>query len=895
MSQQPEPRETSRSLFRRPANFVLYLLRLWIGLMHRFAWPVLIGAVVLTAGIVNYTASHLSMQSDTREMLSSRLEWRKHSNRFDEALPHLVRTIAIVVTGPNLDLTRDGAVALARRLRAEKGAFNFVLYAPDEPFFRKNGILFLDVDELDKLSARLADAQGLLGALVRDMSLRGLADVLSTASREVAKGETDPVPLAPVFERLSDTLEARLAGRDRFLSWRELLTGDSVKPGDRREIIVAQPSPDYGSLTPASEAFGIIRGAASELGLDAAHGYRVRLTGSLALQHEELESVRRSTGIAGLISLVLVGMVVFAALRSGRLVFSTIAVLLIGLAWTAGFAALAVGHLNIISVAFAVLFLGLGVDFGIQLSLRYRECIDNGVDNDTALEEAGVGVGKAMIISTTTSAIGFFAFVPTDYVGMAELGIIAGGGIVIALFLYMTLLPALMSRMPLKRRSALAGDHGLARMGSWIGRHHRTVVVVSTLIGLAGAASIPLLRFDFDPIKLRDPSTESVRTYIELAGDRDASLYIGGVLASNAAAADRLAIRLERLREVDHVVTLNSFVPKRQPDKLDIIDGMTVFLAPVFDQDGRDPLPTADQRRAALARLRDDLRRLAATPASGPTAAPARRLAGLLDRVVASGTSDEILISMERALLATLPNRLAELREALEADKVTAANLPDVMRGRLVARDGTVRIAVHPSEDLSDREALRRFVLATERVAPNITDQPIVMYKAGESVVLAFQQAGAIAAILIIVALVVILRNLVDAALVLAPVILAAMLTLAATVVFNIPFNFANVIAIPLLLALGVDFGVHLVLRYRETRSVTELLRTSTPRAVLYSGLTTMCSFGSLVVSTHRGTASMGLLLLISLTLALLCALIVFPALLAWRERLNDAVGATEG
>ena len=851
------------------------------------AWLVIAAIVVMTGLLATYTANNLGLQTDTNEMLSADLEWRKTNIRFDKGIPDLVRNITIVVSAPNPDLARDGASRLARRLGETDGIFNFVFYPPEEPFFRKNGLLFLDPDELGKLSDQLAEAQPLLATLARDLSLRGLFEVLTKASDGVMDGEAEPGQLAEVFDRISRTIEAGLSGRRLGLSWRELIDGEAAGPDDLRQVVLVQPNPDYRSLSPAKEAIQTIRGAARELGLDASNGYSVRLTGSLTIQEEELESVSKTAGLAGIISLILVGTVIFAGLRSGRLVWATLAVLIIGLIWTAGFAAITVGELNLISVAFAVLFLGMSVDFGIQLGLRYRESVDNGAINETALREAGVGVGRAICLSALTSAIGFFAFVPTDYVGMAELGIIAGTGIFIALFLYLTLLPAILAVYPLRRRTGgiEARDRGVARLSGWIARRHRAIVGGSLVLVAGGFATFPFLTFEFDPIKLKDPTTESVQTYLQLARDSDTSLYTIGILVPDLATAEKLGARLEKLPEVARVVTMGSFTPDKQDEKLELIEGMNVFLSPIFDQGAAKPKPTLAETRAETERLAGSLRRLASSPRAGDTARSATRLAGLLDRVAAGIGKDEAGIRrLERDLLGTLPNRLAELGDALEADTVTPKDVPDFLRRRYVALDGTFQVEVHPKEDLSDREALRRFVGAVQAVEPTATDNPVVMLEAGNTVITAFKQATATATVLIIVLLVVILRRLADAALVLAPVALAAVLSLATTTIFGIPFNFANVIALPLLVALGVDFGIHLILRYRETGSVAGLLRTSTPRAVFYSGLTTMCSFGSLIVSDHRGTASMGYLLLISLTLALFCALIVLPALLAWRE-----------
>lgn len=860
------------------------LLLHWTDAARRFAWAVIVGAIIATGFIAVYTANNLKMQTDTTEMLSSKLEWRKLNSRFDKALPDLRRNIVIVVTAPNPDLARDGAAALAKKLAAAQNVFNFVFFPPEEPYFKKNGLLLLETEEVDALSARLAEAQPLLASLAGDMSLRGLFGILADAGDEISKGSSKEMPqFARVLDRVAGVIESIGDKSPKSLSWLELLGSGNAKPSDSRQIILAQPNPDFGSLSPAEEAISLIRKFARDLKLDPDHGYSVHLTGGLSIQEEEFQSVKETAGLAGLISFVLVGLVIFAGLRSGRLVFATLAVLLVGLIWTAGFATLAIGYLNLISVAFAVLFLGLSVDYGIQYGLRYREEVDRGVSNEAALREAGAGVGRAVCLSALTSAIGFFAFVPTAYVGMAELGIIAGTGIFIAVFLYLTLLPAILSVYPLRRRTAPGRGRLFETVGGWLVARPRTVVIIGALLAIGGLATIPLLKFELDPIQLTDGSTESVRTFLELAQDAESSPYTIGILVPDDVAAKRVAAQLSKLSVVDRVTTAASYVPSDQEAKLDIIGGMGLFLSPVFEPPA-PPRPATDvERRKVIERLRGSLTKLATASTTGNLSTSAGRLRKALDRL--DGASAASLKGLERALLSSLPNRLSELETALDAGPVTQKDLPRVVKRRLFTADGEQLVSVHPTEDVSDPAALRRFVNAVSDVAPGATDRPVVILRAGESVIQAFKEAGAIAALLIIFVLILILRNIVEAALVLGPVVLAATLSLAATVVFDIPFNFANVIAIPLLMALGVDFGIHLILRYRETGgNLAELLASSTPRAVFYSGLTTMCSFGSLVVSDHRGTASMGWLLLISISLGLICALVVLPALLRWRR-----------
>jgi len=307
---------------------------------------------------------------------------------------------------------------------------------------------------------------------------------------------------------------------------------------------------------------------------------------------------------------------------------------------------------------------------------------------------------------------------------------------------------------------------------------------------------------------------------------------------------------------------------------------MGILLGPILHPQQKPP-ETDAERGQAVTDFQAKLAALAESPRAGELAAPAQRMAELLSQIAGDKTKTR---DIETALLANLPGQLAALRDSLKAAPVALADLPADLRRRYVTDDGRARIEVFPKENLDRQSALERFVAAVRTVAPNATDTPVTLLEGGGAVIDAFKLAGTIAFCGISILLLAMLRDVTQAVFVLLPLILAGLLTAAFAVAFGIPFNFANIIAIPLLFSLGVAFGIYLVLRYREAGSVAALMHSSTPRAVVFSALTTMVSFGSLMVSSHRGTASMGQLLALCLTLALGCTLIVLPALLAWHE-----------
>ena len=847
----------------------------WIDAMRRFAVLVTVLSLALTTAAAVYTARNLTVSTDTANLISPDLAFRRDADELKAKFPQFHDTVSVVLDASTADGAQDAQSALTAQLRADKTHFRTV-FAPDaDDFFARNGLLYLDEDALADLSDRLADAQPLLARLARDPSLSGLFDVLGLAIDDLGMDKAAPRGLRDVLARIEAVALSVFSGAPRNLSWVEMMMGGKTKPSERRRFITVQPVMDYTSLQPAKAAMDAIRRHAAALGHAKTQGIRLRLTGGAAMATEELASVSRGASLAGLISLVLVTLVLAFGLRSARLVAAILMTLVMGLIWTAGFTTLAIGHLNLISVAFAVLFIGLGVDFGIHFGLRYKEEIAKGATHGDALRNAGDGVAGALGLCTLAAAASFFAFVPTDYDGLSELGIIAGVGMFIALFANLTVLPALLTLMPLK--SGRAAEPGGNRFEAVIQRRAKPVTAVALVLGIAAAGLLPSARFDFNPVSLKDPTTESVATFLELMAEADTAPYTIQVLAPDLDSAKKQTSKLVALAEVDHTVTLADFIPSGQEDKLAVIEDIALFMTPIMQQ-GETKAAAESDRAPALASFR---KRLAAS--RHVVLRP--RLDSLATALSSFKGNPEKLATLEKLLLHFLPARLDGLRLALEAEKFGRADLREGLRARFLSADGIARIQVFPAENINDNRALRRFVAAVRQIAPRATDSPVEIIESGDVVVSAIRNAAFIALAAIFVLLITVLRSLRDTMLVIAPLALAALLTVAASVALGISFNFANVIVLPLLAGLGVASGIHLVARAREPEQTTALMQTSTPRAVILSALTTIGSFGSLAVSSHRGTSSMGELLTIAIAFTLISTLIVLPALMSWTNR----------
>jgi hopanoid biosynthesis associated RND transporter like protein HpnN len=488
---------------------------------------------------------------------------------------------------------------------------------------------------------------------------------------------------------------------------------------------------------------------------------------------------------------------------------------------------------------------------------------------------AGFGVGSALALSAAAISVGFFSFLPTTYIGVAELGAIAGLGMIVAFVLTIVLLPALLMVLrPSGKGMAEVGFTMLAPVDEFIHRRRRAVLAGAVAATVISFSLLPQLRFDFNPLSLKSPTVESMRTLEALASDPDWTPNAINVLAPSLDAAQHLVPQLGALREVSRVVTIASYVPTDQTEKLALIDEAAKRLEPVLSVAPVAP-PSHSEVLGSLAATAATLRQ-AADEARDAAAASARRLADALQRL--ESAAPEVRTAASLAVVTPLKFLLARIRALMQARPITLETLPRELVADWIAKDGRARVQVLPRTGQEDNASLRRFAVAVQGVAPDATGAPIATKASGDSVVQAFLQAGAYSFLAITVLLVFVLRRTRHVVLTLLPVLLSGLLTFATCAALNLPLNFANIIALPLLFGVGVAFNIYFVLAWRAGE--TAMLQSSLMRAVVFSAMTTATTFGALWLSSHPGTASMGRLLMISLGWELLVTLLFRPALL---------------
>jgi hopanoid biosynthesis associated RND transporter like protein HpnN len=875
-------------------NALALLVERWISGVMRLARGVLITWILLAVGALIFAANNLSLDADVTHMVSAELPVRKALDKYRRVFPQYRDVMILVVEGETPEYVDEAAAALASHLRQSESLFRSVYLPGGGAFFETQAFLYLSLDELQKLTDRMAGAQPVLGKLTADFSLRGLFNTLATVIENLEK--SDAVELSTVLNAVNTTLRSALAGEHppSPVSWRAVLQGGSADERVTHRFVLVQPRADYSALFPVAPAIAAVRKAAKELSIDDAHGMRLRITGGPALEHEEMQAVTTGAGLALTLALLLVTATLFVGLRSVRMIVASLLTLIMGLIVTAAFAAAAIGHLNMISIAFAVLNIGLGIDFAIHFCMRYQEISQHNGAPPRILSNAANRVAPSLALCAITTAAGFYAFVPTPYVGVGELGVIAGTGVFISLLASLTLLPALLHLWPPTNRAQKAVGFALpSALVELPLRHGRTVLLVGALLAVVAGVLLPSARFDYMTLNLRDPQAESVATFKELMKDSDYVPLSPVVLAPGKEALAGLSMRLQDLTVVKDALSINSFVPTQQTAKLELIEELNLVLGPQV-QEVRRPskdVPFVQQRQAIVHFLTVLENRLA--PDQNLSFGPAARmlqanLNALLQHLqfLPAHARRQWLEQAAEALLGTLPGNLERLAAALMAEPFQVEDLPPDLMQRWVSNDGLFRIEVVPQENILDPNALRRFVFAVQRVAPDATGEPVQMIVLGDTIIASFKQAFGFACLAITAIVLVGLRSVSGTLLVILTLLFGAMLTGAILVLLDIPFNFANVIALPLLLGMGVDNGIHLMRRLGSSTdsSKVAVMYSSTPRAMVFSALTTIASFGNLSFSGHPGTASLGLVLVIGIVAMLFSTLYLLPSLYKARD-----------
>ena len=863
---------------------------------------VLLTVSLLTFFAGQYTVNNLSIDTDTTDMVAPNAPFQKNLRNYEKAFSQDLHTILLVIESDTPELTKAATQRLGRLLSADKVNFESVYIPNDNEFFHKNGLLYLDSADLQGLSNNLSQAQSFIGRIAQEPNLTGFFSIFEDALNTSNKDQAVPIDLPALIDKVSLALHKSMNGDNNLLSWESLIAEKKLSANammDKGFITVA-PRFAYTQIRPAENAINKIRKAIVDIQQPDLPVVKVWITGEVGLEDDELVGMSNGTFNASIFSIVLVLFILLIAYRSILLTLATLISLALGMVFCGAFAAFSVKELNLISVAFAVSNIGLGVEYAIHFCLRYQDNLRHHVHKVRAIHSTLISTSPSLILCAGTTAIGLYAFVPTDYKGVSELGLLAGTSLFICLLVTLTVLPALIRFIPLTENLEPKSTHPLLatlaeKMATFTLHFAKPISLLTLLIAIISVILVFKVKIDFNPINLRDPNTESVIAFKNLNKDPDTTPMTLTVLANGEQQAKAMQQKLSKLSTVDKTVSLFDFKPSEQEEKLAIIEEISMLLGSQLKyfpalKDDNDPIPginrliktintvlpdkTDGHEISALKDFREELQDILIEIDARQQ--PSRRM---------------FIEKIQTTLLGTLPSTMNELLVGLNAEEVSLNDLPSDFKDRWLSKDGNYRIQIFPKKDLNNLDDLEKFIADVQSVAPETTDLPIIYWESMKEVVHSFQKAITIALVIIALLLYGIRRNITDTLLVMTPLILAGLFTMASTVLTNTPINYANIIALPLLLGLGVDNGIHMVEKLHHSLSEDQnIYQSSTARAMFYGALTTASSFGGLAFSAHQGIASMGLIITMGIFWIMVCTFVILPAIskIVLRERISS-------
>jgi hopanoid biosynthesis associated RND transporter like protein HpnN len=836
--------------------------------------PVIIAiTAILGLGSAVYVERHFGVNSNFDRLLSPNLPWAKRDAAYKAAFPQQASSILAVVTAPTPEFAGAAAGALAAKLTPQKSQFHAVSANQSSPFFARESLLYLSPQDLRAQLGALSQAAPLLRTLASDPSLRGLSQTLSLALGGLQAGRFTLDQMAQPLDAIAAPIAQVLVDKPAAFSWQVLLADAPAAPQDLMSLINVWPVLDYGAIEPGQRATAAVRKAVEDAKLQSSYDATVRLTGTVPLADQQLSTLHQDVGLNFVLTGIIIVTVLWLALRSMRIVAAVCLTILIGLVITAAGGLALVGAFNPISVAFAVLFVGLGADFAIQYSVRYRAQRHEKVDLKSALVGAARLVGAPLTLAALAAAAGFLSFVPTDYRGVAELGLIAGCGMVVAYVASLSLLPVLLWYCDPPGEPEPLGFAGLASADRFLHRHRVLIIAVTLVVALAGLPFLFQLQFNFDPNSLQNANAEPLVALRALNSNPRIVINAADTLTAPAD-APAVVKAVSALPEVRGTRNLDSFIPADQDTKIKIIAGAAAVIDPALTAPKAAP-PSDSDDVAALRTAAKDLQD-AASEGGGPGAAAAARLAEDLDALASA--SPDLRQKAASVFIVPLQIDLQHLQASLHPQTVTRADLPPDLVNEWMTPDGLMRTEILPKGNANDIATIRKFAKAVLKVVPDAAGVGIEVYEWGRTVTDAFIKAGIIALCSIAVLLFIVLRRIGDVLLTLIPLLVAAAVTLEICGLTGLQINYANIIALPALLGVGVAFKIYYVIAWRAGES--NFLQSNLTRAVFFSALMTATAFGSLMFSSNPGISSMGKLLALSLACTLASAALFQPALM---------------
>lgn len=880
------------------------LLRdLWL-LVSRFPTAIVAAGIGIAVISVCLAVAYLQLDSDQNSLVSPNLPFHKrylqHLKNFGDQEYFYV----VIRTGGTDEGKKEAeqfAERMAQELHRHPKLIQTLYYKISAKDFGDSTLLFATLQEARALSDMVVYLEPYLKTWMANGSLPSFIDMIARllAGENQSPVEVDPSlfgqglgMLRHFLENLHDTIAGK-PDRQHLLEFGDAGTHYFFTSNGQLLIMRILPVKDFQTLDVVEKPLMAVRQALQATRDEFPH-VQAGLTGRPVLQADEMQTTDKDMTRASVIAIVLVGLLFMVILRSWLRPILLVLSLILAIAWTFGFVTISIGQLNLLSIVFTLVLVGIGVDFGVHIMLRYVESRKYGRGTREAVQTSIFRTGPGIIMGALTSVCAFYSVLGSDFRGLAELGLIGGTGIVLSLLAMLTILPALL--IITESSGRFTSNSTRLVIFPFLDRLSTRPLRLLLILVAASIAAMPglfKLRFSYNLLELQAEGLESVEYERRLIADSDESTWYAIMTTDSPKEGKAMVEKVKRLPSVGKVETILDFVPPAQEQKTALYAKAVAALGKIPTRSPKLPEPSTNAMIAALDRLTAALESIEEKLFS----AGATKEMKVLNQCMKSvRTSREFLEKDNEAIHARLGalqkelNRdieesLEELKQLLSAKSVTPEDIPPSIRDLFIGKDGSYQIKISPRNNVWNFDKLRQFVADLRKVDPKVSGVPVGVMESAQLMHRTFLSAAALTIMLVSVMLWLYSRSFVYVALTLLPLAVGMLWLLELMGWAGINFNLANFFAVPILIAIGVDGGVHFLARWGELEGQQGLFSTSTPTAVSLSFATTMIGFGGLLFAHHRGVASLGAVMVLGSLTGLISCLLVLPAVLKLMKR----------
>ena len=816
-------------------------------------FPKLIIAFFLLTSLASVLVifNYLEVNTSTDSLINKNLKFKQDQRNLKKDFKILENNILIKISGDKSELKKTAQLIIDDLKKREELRFH---YSPSmDEVFKENFFVFLNQNQKKKLISELYSNQPFITEMSSKPRFKGFNNLLSLMLKKESLAEEDILNLKRILENLkTSTLE------DKFVDWSNIIN----KEENNLFLIIGLKKEKLNNLG-FSKFYDNLHSLSKKY-----TNVSINYTGGLVIDYEEISSVANGASHAGLLSLFFVTIILWFAFKNIRVIFFLVLSIVVGLIITLGLTTIIVGQLNLISVAFAVLFIGLSVDYGIQIYSRILEN-KNSSENKTNISEDVKKISNTLFIASIPSMVGFISFVPTNYVGLSELGIISFIGLIVGLITNIFFFTSLIIYSKTSFRSEnKEKENFYNKYFNLLNKRKKIFFISLFFILIFTIINFDRINFDSDALNLKDDNLESVILAKQLIEKNPTSDYIISVVLDKEDFNNQEKFeKLLNKKSIKSIFSYKDLIGSYENDELDYFKFLISSQMSDSFYSSFDELKRFQNLLKKISKLNDQNL--------------SRESNFLLKLIEEKKFTEEDFKQLQNKYFSEFDKLTAILKSLGEKNDTLIENLPFFYKERYLSKSGKYRIEIFPAHDVSKKENLSKFVKDVQTIFPNATGMPVVQFYAGNVVINSFIFAMVISLVFLSAFIFLIFKKIKFVVITLLCLFIGGGLTVFTMIIFKINFNFANMISLPLLFSLGVSYPVYFLRRFIELKKIDLVVKSKTPSAIFLSAMTTICSFSTLAVSSHQGTSSMGILLFISLFMTIFSSMLFLPLIIS--------------